>query len=188
MGDVYRDLPLLEDQRFLLRQVGEEDAGDLAQVYGDKNALPFFNSDNCNGDNFYYPTRERMLEAIRFWRRGYEERWFVRWAVADKGAGRAVGTVELCRRASRDSFDGCGILRLDVKNSLERAEVLLQLLRLILPSAFEMMDCGAIITKAPLYAVERREALEKAGFAEEHRPLIGEDGKQYWDYWVTARP
>ena len=27
-------------------------------VYGDKNALPFFNSDNCHGDNFYYPDEE----------------------------------------------------------------------------------------------------------------------------------
>lgn len=188
MGNVYQDFPLLENQRFLLRQVGEKDAQELVEVYGDKNALPFFNSDNCNGDNFYYPTRERMAEAIRFWLRGYEKGWFVRWAVVEKGTGRAIGTAELCRRDSQEGFGGCGILRLDVKNSCERAETLLHLLRLTLPCAFERMGCGEVATKAPLYAVERREALAKAGFVEDARPLIGEGGRSYWDYWVIARP
>lgn len=38
-------------------------------MYSDKNALPFFNSDNCHGDNFYYPNEDRMRQAIKFWLR-----------------------------------------------------------------------------------------------------------------------
>ena len=37
---------------------------DILKIYSDKNALPFFNSDNCHGDNFYYPTKEKMDSAI----------------------------------------------------------------------------------------------------------------------------
>ena len=51
-----------ESAAFLLRPVEEGDAPDLLEVYGDKTALPFFNSDNCDGDNFYYPTLERVAE------------------------------------------------------------------------------------------------------------------------------
>lgn len=55
MSDIYEKCPVLEDSKFILRLVEEKDAKDLLSVYSDKNALPFFNSNNCNGDNFYYP-------------------------------------------------------------------------------------------------------------------------------------
>lgn len=56
---------MLENERFKLRVVENEDCDDLLQVYSDKNALPFFISDNCDGDNFYYATKERMMEALQ---------------------------------------------------------------------------------------------------------------------------
>ena len=60
MGDVYSVCPTFEDASYFLRFVTEEDSKDLLEVYSDKRALPFFNSDNCHGDNFYYPTKEAM--------------------------------------------------------------------------------------------------------------------------------
>lgn len=60
MSDVYKKCPAFENDRFLLRFSQLDDAKDLVSVYSDKNALPFFNSDNCHGDNFYYPNEERM--------------------------------------------------------------------------------------------------------------------------------
>ena len=53
MTDVCSNCPAFEDGKYLLRFVEEHDADDLLEVYSDKNALPFFNSDNCDGDNFY---------------------------------------------------------------------------------------------------------------------------------------
>lgn len=78
MSDVYKSCPTFENNRFLLRFSQLDDASDLVSVYSDKNALPFFNSDNCHGDNFYYPTEERMREAIKFWLTSYSTKWFVR--------------------------------------------------------------------------------------------------------------
>lgn len=40
-----------------------------------------------------------------------------------------------------------------------------------------------IATKAPVYAVERIEALQKAGFSLSEEPLVGEH-RQYYDYWI----
>lgn len=184
MLKVYEHCPVLENEQFLLRLAKEEDAADLLRVYSDKNALPFFNSDNCHGDNFYYATEERMLEALRFWRMSYENGWFVRWAILDKAAGKAVGSIELCRQ---DADGGRGILRLDVMSSCEREEILLSILRLILPHSFALMDCGKILTKAPLYAVERLKAVEAAGFTKYPRPLTGEDGSTYEGYWEISK-
>ena len=50
MKSVYEEVPVFENERYLLRFVANDDANDLLEVYSDKNALPFFNSDNCHGD------------------------------------------------------------------------------------------------------------------------------------------
>lgn len=50
MQNVYESCPVFEDDRFEFRLLKEEDIDDLLEVYSDKNALPFFNSDNCDGD------------------------------------------------------------------------------------------------------------------------------------------
>ena len=130
-------------------------------------------------------TLERVAEAIRFWQWSYANRWFARWTIVDKAAGRAIGTVELCLRASEDAFDGAGILRLDVGSAWERSDILEALGALIVPAAFDLLECGTIITKAPLYAVERIQALTALGFVRSDAPLIGKDGYAYNGYWTT---
>ena len=59
--NIYETCPTLESEKFVIRLFKDEDVDDLLKVYSDKLALPFFNSDNCDGDNFYYSTKERML-------------------------------------------------------------------------------------------------------------------------------
>lgn len=188
MENVYNKCPVFENNRYLLRFVDEKDADDLAEVYSDKNALPFFNSDNCNGDIFYYPTREKMIGAIRFWLRSYETKWFVRFTVIDKSISKAIGTIELFRRESDDRFNGDGVLRLDVGSDHEKEEVLFDIISLIIPSAFDLFNCDEIITKAPAYAIERIEAIKKIGFIRSDDLLIGtHDGYAYNGYWTLRK-
>ena len=66
MSSVYEKCPAVENDKFLLRFANKDDASDLLKVYSDKQALPFFNSDNCDGDNFYYPTIESMERQLIF--------------------------------------------------------------------------------------------------------------------------
>ena len=93
MKNVYEECPVFENEHWLLRFVEKSDSEALLKVYGDKNALPFFNSDNCDGDNFYYHTKELMDKAMDFWFYSYREKWFVRWAIIDKASGKAIGTI-----------------------------------------------------------------------------------------------
>ena len=187
MPDVYKSCPVFENGQYLLRLTEEKDAEDLLEVYSDKNALPFFNSDNCHGDNFYYPTIGRMREAVVFWLSSYQNRWFVRLTVIDKSAAKAIGTVELCHRDAEDAFDNTGILRLDVKSSHEREDVLFNITGLITPPAFELFYCGRVITKAPVYAVERIKALQRFGFTQSEHYLVGSNGYAYNGYWEIAK-
>ena len=91
--NVYEKCPVLESENFLLRKVCLEDSDDLLKVYSDEKAVPFFNGDNCHGDDFYYTTIERMQEAVKFWLWSYDNGYFVRWSVSDKKKGIVIATV-----------------------------------------------------------------------------------------------
>lgn len=185
MSNVYENCPKFENDNYLLRYVDKSDANDLLEVYSDKNALPFFNSDNCDGDNFYYPTKERMEQAIDFWMKSYETKWFVRWTIIDKSTSKAIGTIEMFHRTADDDFDGMGVLRLDVKSGYEKEEILIEILGLIIPPSFDMFDCNKIITKVPIYAIERLSAVQNYGFIKSASLMIGtNDHYAYNGYWV----
>jgi len=58
--------PVFTSNRFLARLVDVADTKELLEVYSNENALPFFNSDNCDGDIFFYETEEIMRKAIEY--------------------------------------------------------------------------------------------------------------------------
>ena len=187
MSNVYEKCPSLENERFLLRFVEEKDANDLLEVYSDKNALAFFNSDNCGGENFYYTTEEQMVDAIGYWHFEYERKGFVRFSIIDKMKEKVIGTIELFNRTATDYFNNCGILRFDVGSAYEKQEILYDILSVILKPAYELFDCEMLATKAALYAVERIEALKRADFEKTEECLVGHDGRMYWDYWILQK-
>lgn len=184
--NVYENCPRVENGRFCLRRVSEQDCDDLLKVYSDPDAVPLFNGDNCHGDDFHYTTAERMMQAIRFWRWSYEQGDFVRWSIVDKGLNCAIGTVELFPRVSQDSYSGSTILRLDLRSDYEKEADITGILSLVVPPAFRWFGCDRIVTKAKPMARERISALRQAGFVPGNLPLIGHDGTAYGDYWVCT--
>lgn len=174
-----------ENERFLLRMVEDKDCNDLLEVYSDKNALPFFNSDNCHGDIFYYNTKEKMIDAMAFWKQSYQNQWFTRLAIVEKSSLKVIGTVELCYRISEDDFNHMGILRLDIRSDYEKKDTIFNILLLIVPKAYDLLGCKEVITKGPNYAVERIRALQEFGFQKsEHLLIGGSDKTAYNGYWI----
>lgn len=185
MVSPYEKCPVYENEKYLLRFVEAADAPDLLLVYSDEKAVPFFNSDNCNGDDFHYTSLERMQSAIEFWQREYQKKYYVRWTIIDKGNNCAIGTIELFNRKSEDYFNECGLLRLDLRSDYENTENIFEILSLIVPPAFELFGCRMVATKIPQFASERKAAAEKLDFAESKEKLIGgHDKRAYADYYV----
>lgn len=183
MPDVYEACPVLTTPHFTLRLVEKADAPALLAVYSDERAVPFFNGDNCHGDDFHYTTMERMDQAIDFWLYSYCQRYFVRWTILDE-AQTPVGTVEIFRRVAQDAFTDCALLRLDLRCDMENCENLSELLAELTPRACELFDCAMVATKAREVASARREALRKQGYVLSDAPLVGEGGVEYLDYWA----
>ena len=188
MVNPYEKCPVYENENYYLRFVEASDAPDLLLVYSDEKAVPFFNSDNCNGDDFHYTSLEHVQRAIEFWQWEYQQKRFVRWTIIDKNINHAIGTIELFNRSSQDYFNNCGILRLDLRSDYECTKNILEILSLILPSAFELFNCQMIATKIPYSASERKTAVESFGFTESKENLIGgNDQKIYTDYYVLQK-
>lgn len=186
--NIYEKCPQLENDNLLIRLIEPGDAQDLLEVYGDKFALPFFNSDNCHGSNFYCRNMEDMENTIKYWLIEYHEnQCFVRFSIVDRNQDRAIGTIEMFNRKADDFYNDCGILRLDLRSDCETAERIYDILALITAPFHDWFACQKIATKAPVYAVDRIEALQKAGYAKSAQPLLGHDKTAYYDYWVIEK-
>lgn len=186
MKNAYEKCPVFENESFLLREVKKSDCADLHKVYSDEKAVPFFNSDNCHGDTFHYMTIERMEEAINFWIYSYKNKYFVRWAIVDKISNEAIGTIELFNRQSKDGFNNCGILRLDLRSDYENSDAIVSVLSLILKPSYSLFNYQKVASKAISSAHERIAAFKELGFEPTSEKLIGHDGTAYSDYYVQA--
>ncbi len=49
--DIYKKCPIIESEKFTLRLTEKDDTAELLKVYSDLKAVPFFNGDNCHGDD-----------------------------------------------------------------------------------------------------------------------------------------
>lgn len=182
--DAYESRPRYEGLQYTSRLVERSDCSDLLKVYSDVNAVPFFNSDNCCGDNFYYQTDKEMMNAIDFWIEKFRNKEFMRFAVVDNTSHTAIGTIELFKRNSDDAFGNCGVLRLDLRSDYEKETEIIKILRPIVFRAFKLFDCDEYITKAVPDATERIGALKSFGFEASDKKLIGHDGTEYGDYYA----
>ena len=187
MKNVYQICPQFENEKYKLRFVSQEDCLDLLKVYSDKKSVPFFNCDNCGGDDFYYTTENRMKEAIDFWFFAYDRKGFVRWTIIDKYKDEAIGTIELFHRNSTDYFTECGLLRLDIRSDYERSEEIENILSGVVKPTFDMFQCNKIATKAISEATERIHALKNMGFLQTNEKLIGHDGTEYSSYLILMK-
>ena len=66
----------------------------------------------------------------------------------------------------------------------EEENILYDIFLLITPKLDEMLDCKGVLTKAPIYAVERIKAIQKVGFTKSEHMLIGKTGYAYDGYWT----
>lgn len=185
--NIYEYCPNIENDNYLLRLVIKEDLEGLHQVYSDKEAVPYFNSDNCNGDIFYYETIERMESAIKFWIDSYTWKYFVRFTIIDKLTNIILGTIEAFHRDSTDSYNNVCVIRLDLRSDYEKEKVINELFLLIEEPFYDLFYAEALITKIQPFANERKKALKSIGYKESFDPSIGPDGTKYYHYYFKYK-
>jgi RimJ/RimL family protein N-acetyltransferase len=176
MPNPYAQCPVFETSSFMIRLIALEDAQDLLRCYSDAQAQKIFNCDHCTGD-FRMSTVDAMTACIKAWLLAYQEGQYIRFAIVDKRADQAIGTIEI--------FGGdTGVLRVDVPSGYENETCLKELFDLSIERFHDMFPVVDIITKAVPEAAARRSALMKCGFEPYRQP----SGRPRENYYVhTAR-
>lgn len=90
----------------------------------------------------------------------------------------------MCLRVSEDNFNNMGILRVDVRSDYEQEDILCDIFSLITPKLEEALGCKGVLTKAPIYAVDRIKAIQEVGFTKSEHLLIGKTGYADDGYWT----
>ena len=127
---------------------------------------------------FYYDSLKCMEEAITYWIQEYEEKGFVRWSVINKKSNEVIGTIEVFHRKSRDYFNRCGLLRMDLRSDYETESCIENLLSILITPIYNLFQCQIIATKAVSFANERIKALKKMKFNRTDQKLVGHDGNR----------
>lgn len=179
--DIYKECPIYTTEVLTLKLTSLEDAAELLKCYSDEKAVLLFNSDNCNGDDFYYTTIERMKEATEFWQYSYEHRYFVRLTVFFNATRERIGTVEMFKREAVDEFNHFGVLRLDLQSKYEKQEYIDEILQIANRYFYKAFEVDSILTKAIPNATERVASLK----SKEYVP-INKKFMIYDDYFVRT--
>jgi ribosomal-protein-alanine N-acetyltransferase len=182
MNDVYAACPVYREKLVTLRKTVMGDAPELLKCYSDEKSVPLFNSDNCNGDDFYYTTLDRLKQTMELWEYSYINRRFVRWTVVCNSSGGPVGTIECFGRPMDTGKGGMALLRIDLRSDFETEPVLTEILGIAGENFYGAFGADIILTKAVPAASERIAALQNAGY----RPL-GRKLGVYDDYYVREK-
>jgi len=180
--NVYEYCPILKGEFITLKQTTLEDAEELLICYSDKKAVELFNSDNCNGDDFYYTTMERMTQAINFWDFSYKNKYFVRWTIILNTTNEKIGTIEMFHREAEDEFNHHGILRLDLQSKYELEKYIDDILEITNQNFFELFAVEFILTKAIPEADERIKSLKKKAYSPLNKKMVSYD-----DYFIREK-
>ena len=109
-------------------------------------------------------------------------------SIISKNDNRIIGTIELMKIISFDSFDGDILLRLDLKSKCEQSEIIKEVITLIKEKLISDCSYKKIITKSTKDMSVRTNALIDLGFKYSNRLLLGkEDNKLYKDYYVKKK-
>jgi RimJ/RimL family protein N-acetyltransferase len=167
MRNPYEKCPIYDTAHFLIRLIRQEDAEDLVMCYADSKSQELFNADNCTGDFCIY-TADEMTMCIDAWLQAYVQEEYIRFAIADKSSGKAVGTIEM--------FGGdAGILRLDIASAYEEASFLEEIVDVCVKDFYDLFVVSSIATKAIPKAESRIKVLLEAGFH-----LAGFDDREHY--------
>jgi ribosomal-protein-alanine N-acetyltransferase len=80
--------PQLESERFILREVKEEDYTSIYEIYSDEEAVRYQQIGTMK-------TTEQAQETVQAFLQGFKDRKFVRWCIATKENDRVVGLITL---------------------------------------------------------------------------------------------
>lgn len=156
LHDVFSEIPTIKTERYVLREIVTSDANDLFDYYNNDQVTQFL--------DWYGPrSEEHAMDVIKHWKRGFEEGWIIRWAIATREDNKIIGTIFY--NGFRDG-QVCEV-GYELSQTYWRKGVMTEVFKHLLPIAFEQLGINRIqATVDPLNSASIG-LLKKIGFQEE---------------------
>lgn len=81
-----RMFPKLETHRLLLREIVEDDAGEILKCFSDGDVLRYYGQKPLE-------SIDQVKQIIKNFSRGYEEKQLIKWGIQLKGKEKLIGTI-----------------------------------------------------------------------------------------------
>ncbi|WFR54882.1 GNAT family protein [Anaerocolumna sp. AGMB13025] len=160
----FEHCPSFRTENYIFRQTSLEDACDLFECYSDKEAVRFFNSDNCHTD-FYFQTLKDMKAYMQIWEQEYQDKVYVRFSILAKDSNKAIGTIEFCPwNKKTEGYGKLAVLRIDLASSYEKEGVITEVLKAVEDNLYDLFQVEQVFTKAVPEATARMQALLNCGY------------------------
>lgn len=82
--EVFKSFPVIETDRLLLREILPNDEEDLFDMFSDEETMKYYGLDT-------YKSLDDAADTIKHMRKGFKNRWLIKWAVSFKDSGRFIG-------------------------------------------------------------------------------------------------
>lgn len=145
---LFEQFPILEAEDLVLREATAADVSSVFSIFSDPDVVEFYDLD-------VFESPDQAAEMVVRWRRRFESREGIRWAITRAGQQQVIGTVGLCVQSNWKA--GLGY---DLKRAHWRQGIMTRALGAVIPFAFEKVE------------LERLEALVLPGNQASIRLLI----------------
>lgn len=149
--------PQLETERFILRKLTPEDAGDLFHYFSNDEVTKYYDLDS-------FVELKQAEELIHNWNSRYNENLGIRWAITIKKENRVLGTCGFHNWAKEHYKAEIGY---ELTPEYWRQGVMKEVLREVMRFGFEDLRLNRIEAFIDPDNISSRYLLEKLGFSEE---------------------
>ncbi len=85
---IFKSFPTLETERFILRQVKESDYSYIYDIYSEEEAVKYQQTNPMT-------TIEQAKKSVEAFLKGFNEKRFIRWCIAEKETDKVIGLITL---------------------------------------------------------------------------------------------
>ena len=156
-NSIFKEFPVINTERLILRQLREGDAEELFNYFSDKEVYKY--------TDWYGPKSvEHAKKIIDAWNSGYEEGWIIRFAIEDKNTNKIIGTVFF---TEFDEYNKRAEIGYDLSRKYWRQGIMSEVFENILPLAYEKFDLIRVQALIREENIPSQLLAKKFGFKEE---------------------
>lgn len=152
-----KEFPILQSERLLLRELKIEDACDILSFFSDFDAMKYYGID-------MYKNLEDSKAAIKFYRKGFKNRWIIKWAIVKGDPGKVIG---FCGYHSWSKGDYRAEISYILSKDYWRMGIMREALSIIIPFGFCEMNLNRIDAVIHVENTTSMELIKGFGFRQE---------------------